>query len=191
MRIRLRPAHDLPTLASIYDRPYRSAERGDDHIERVRVTAGLCAGLMQRYGLTTLTDLSCGDGELPEMVRHLVPGIGLWLGDMAAAPGLHVTGPIEETLESFKHTDLFLCSETLEHLDDPADVLRRNHGKADWLALTTPIGEYLPENPEHYWGWDLGDVLTMLIQANWHPKTSGIFEPSPGYYRFQLWGCKG
>lgn len=189
-RRRLRPGYDQATLARLYRRPYRAAERGlGDHIERVAVTAGLVAGVMRRYQLTSLADLSTGAGELPLLVRGLLPTVTCYLGDYTAAPGLTVVGPIEETIQTCPQVDLFVCAETLEHLDDPDAILRAIHAKAHWLVLTTPIGEETDANPEHYWSWDLGDLLTMFIASGWRAKTSGVLEPAPGYYRFQLWAA--
>jgi hypothetical protein len=30
----------------------------------------------------------------------------------------------------------------------------------------------------------------MLVDAGWYPRTSGILEPDPNYYRFGLWACR-
>src|SRR5262245_47837309 len=189
-RERTRPAHDLATLAALYGVPYRSAERGPDHIERVRVTAGLAAGIMARHGLATLADLSCGDGEMARAVRLLLhPGIGLTLGDYAAHPDLDLVGPMEETISQLDPVDLFLCSETLEHLDDPDLVLRQIRASAKWLVCSTPLAAWGDPNPEHYWAWDEADLHDMLIAAGWKPRTYATLQPEPGYYTFQLWAC--
>jgi hypothetical protein len=190
VRRRLRPAHDAATLARLYARPYRSAERGPDHVERVATTAGLVAGVMRRHQLSSLADLSAGDGELARTVGILVPHTRLWLGDLVPAPGLDVTGPIEDTITSFRQVDLFLCSETLEHLDDPDRVLQQVRERARWLVCSTPIAEQGTGNPEHYWGWDADDVRAMLEDAGWEPQTFGFLAPRPTYYTYQLWAAR-
>lgn len=188
-RQRLRPAHDPATLAGLYNRPYRSLERGDDHVERVAVTAGLAAGLIRRHRLTSLADLSCGAGEIPRTVAALCPNLRLWLGDYTAADGLDVVGPIEDTLTSFHQVDLFVCSETLEHLDNPHQVLRGIRQRARWLVLTTPLAAWGDPNLEHYWAWDDLEVRGMLLETDWRPRTWGTLRPEPGYYTFQLWAA--
>jgi hypothetical protein len=193
-RRRLRPAHDPATLAVLYRTPYRSSDRGvGDHIERVHTTAGLAAGILRRYlpnRPVRIADLSAGNGETAALIGRLVGDTTTWLGDYAAHPDLNVVGPIEETILGCPTVDLFLLTETLEHLDDPDLVLRRIRGRAAWLVLSTPIGEATDDNPEHYWAWDQDDVYGMLVEAGWYPRTSGILEPDPNYYRFQLWACR-
>jgi hypothetical protein len=189
-RRRLRPAHDPATLQLLYRAPYHADDRGGDHTERVAVTAGLTAGIMRRHGLRSLVDLSCGDGQLARTVGVLVPHCRLWLGDLVAAPGLDVVGPIEDTITSFRQTDVLLCSETLEHLDDPDQLLLKARERALWLVLSTPLDAATDPNPEHYWAWDQGDIAAMLTTAGWQPATRATLTSEPGYYTFQLWACR-
>lgn len=188
-RQRLRPAHTAQQLAQLYAKPYSCWERGDDHIERVYATAGLVAGLMQRHTLASLADLSCGDGMIARTAAVLVPNTRLWLGDLVPAPKLDAVGPIEDTMASFVQADLWLCSETLEHLDDPDQVLAAGRERARWLVCSTPLAAWNDPNPEHYWAWDAPDVYDMLTAAGWMPRTYATLQPEPDYYRFQLWAC--
>jgi hypothetical protein len=189
-RQRLRPAHDATRLAGLYHEPYRAAERGDDHIERVAVTAGLAAGVARRHRLRTLADLSAGDGTVPQLTWLLAPEIHhAHLSDLVPPTGFQDRGPIEETLERCPEVDLFVCSETLEHLDDPDQVLAGIRTRARWLVCSTPLAAWGDPNPEHYWAWDEGDLHDMLTTAGWTPRTYATLQPEPGYYRFQLWAC--
>jgi hypothetical protein len=188
-RQRTRPAHSATRLGQLYAQPYHAQERGPDHIERVGWTAGLVAGVMRRHGLGSLADLSCGDGEIARTVAQLVPHTRLWLGDLVPAPGLDATGPIEDTMASVREVDLWLCAETLEHLDDPDAVLWAGRERARWLVCSTPLAAWGDPNPEHYWAWDEGDLHDMLTTAGWTPRTYATLQPEPGYYRFQLWAC--
>jgi hypothetical protein len=193
MRQRLRPAHSSRRLAELYGRPYNCWDRGEDHIERVFATAGLVAGVAHRHGLTTLADLSCGDGMIARYARALAPELELYLGDLVPAEWpnqpLGVVGPIEETLEVCPQVDLFLCSETLEHLDDPERVLVGIRKRSRWLVCSTPLAAWSDPNPEHYWAWDEAELHDMLTHSGWTPRTYATLQPAPDYYRFQLWAA--
>lgn len=188
-RRRLRDVYPAADLRAIYERSYRCWDRGDDHIERVHTTAGFVAGIMHRRRLRRLADLSTGDGTLPRAVTALKPDVSLYLGDLVPAIGLDVSGPIEKTLVGAPPADLLVCSETLEHLDDPDAVLQLATEVADWLVVSTPIDEQTAENPEHYWSWSPADVEQMLVDVGWQPRTYATLAPEPGYYRFQLWAA--
>ena len=109
------------------------------------------------------------------------------LGDFA--PGYQIRGPIEETIERIPSVDMFVCSETLEHVNDPDAVLRQIRRKADMLLLSTPIGETAPSNNiQHYWGWDRPAIQDMLDKAGF--KTVQVYTELvfPGsVYDFQIW----
>jgi SAM-dependent methyltransferase len=53
-----------------------------------------------------------------------------------------------EELPDPGHFDLALCTETLEHLRDPAAVVKKLEGWADWVVASVPIDE-----PESNIGW--------------------------------------
>ena len=86
--------------------------------------------------------------------------------------------------------NLFICSETLEHLDDPDFVLRKIRQKSNLLILSTPIDESDSENVEHYWGWGVDDIEEMLIKAKWNPRVMQTITFRKLYhYDYQLWLC--
>ena len=113
------------------------------------------------------------------------------LGDFARGYPFH--GPIEETIEEFddNELDLFVCSETIEHLDDPDAVLARIRAKAHRLMLSTPIGETDPaDNPEHVHGWTVDGVLDMLRATGWRPVVVNELRLSYFLYDFMIIGCE-
>jgi hypothetical protein len=164
VRQRLRPAHSPEALAEIYAKPHDST-RWNDHIVRVDVTRALVKGLLRvdvpegSNDPPTVADLSCGNGRIASNlgVRNVI------LGDFA--PGYAHTGPIEKTIDEIDPVDVFICSETIEHLDDPDAVLRKIRQKARHLVLSTPIEAWDETNPEHYWAWDREEVEVMLFRA--------------------------
>ena len=86
--------------------------------------------------------------------------------------------------------DLWILSETLEHLDDPELVLRLIRERAKALVLSTPVGADGDTNPEHLWSWSADDVAEMLEAAGWTVQLHKVLEhPAGGIYSFGLWGC--
>jgi hypothetical protein len=84
-----------------------------------------------------------------------------------------------------------VCSETLEHVEDPDAVLRAIRGRSWSLLLTTPHGEADDANPEHYWGWHADDLDPMLEAAGWSDRRVELFTPaSVPHYTFQIWTCR-
>lgn len=183
-RDRLRPAHTVEGLARIYAEPTNHF-RWMDHRVRVAVTkvvAACCVDDAVQAG----ADLSCGDGAI---LRGLNLPIA-YFGDYA--PGHEYTGPIEQTILKIPDVDLFVCTETIEHLDDPDTVLTQIGWKADRMVLSTPIDAWGDTNVEHYWAWDREAVEEMLAGAGFRPVVFTALDLRPGNaasYCFGIWGC--
>ena len=179
---RLRPRHSDETLAELYTKPYDST-KWDEHTNRVSWTVErLNLFLKAHPEIITAIDLSCGDGRL---LREVVGPVNKIYGDIANASHVNIVGDIYENIEK-TFGDLFICSETLEHLDDPRHILSRSADKFKWLCLTTPLGEWDTEkNYEHYWGWDLWGISELLDEAGWAPRWIDTFNQP--YYTYQFW----
>lgn len=180
MRIRLRPAYDADQLARIYAEPHNHRE-WKDHRLRVQTTIAACTWFDAR----TVADLSAGDAAIIQATGADVKYIGDY------APGYEFTGAIEDTIDHIPNVDLFILSETLEHLDNPDAVLAQIRAKTRNLILTTPNGETNTDNPQHYWGWDNHDVEEMLRAAKFNPQiyvAVDFFDPTL-VYNYQIWGC--
>lgn len=184
-RLRLREAYSPERLAEIYPAPHRHA-KWPDHRVRVAVTIQLAHALVGE--VTSAADLSCGDAAILRTMR--VPQ--MHLGDYA--PGYEYHGPVEETIGRIPPVDLYVCSETLEHLDDPDSVLRAIRTKTDALVLSTPVDAWddVHRNPEHYWAWSRVDVEGMLTAAGFQVVLyAGLdLRPGGGEYEFGIWGCR-
>jgi hypothetical protein len=141
--IRLRPKWPDEELAKIYARPH-DHRRWRDHHLRIGVTTAV-ATWMADAGLGSAADLSCGNGAVLNAVKSTTK----FYGDYA--PGYTYTGPIEETIDQIPHVDLFICCETLEHLDDPGAALVKIREKASMILLSTPVDNWGDPNPEHSW----------------------------------------
>jgi hypothetical protein len=193
-RIRLRAAYNPATLAAIYDTTYCHAA-WPDHVIRVAETITAGRELIRATGApATIADLSCGDGAIARALGAEVAQSGavrVLLGDLT--PGWEFCGPIEETLGQLTHVDLFICTETIEHLDDPDSVLAEIRRRSGSLLVSTPVGEETSANPEHYWGWDTTDVRDMLITAGWTPVTEMVMswrDENNHDWLYQIWGCR-
>lgn len=207
MRTRLRPGRTPDEELEFYSHRYPHGYRHKiwpDHVERVAASA---AFIDREWSYLRpipddgrgpiVADLSCGDAALASRVQqlthaHLVlsdlvdgglpegPATTLWYGPLHQTVGLLEDGEV----------DLFVCSETLEHMDDPEALLRQIRPKTSHLFVSTPLGETSPDNPEHYWGWDQGAVHDMLTECGFTPTAYEAFTPSTvQHYTFQFWMC--
>ena len=186
MRTRLRPMPTADELAALYATPHDHT-RWVDHLFRVDITSAMAALMLPPNG--RVADLSCGNATIARRLEES-HNAHLQLGDYA--PGYQFTGPIEETIKKIQPVDLFVLSETLEHLDDPDAVLKAIRPKTGRLLLSTPDGETNNENPEHTWGWDSEAVAGMLRAASFHPDIHTTVDTRPwgGVYSFQIWACR-
>ncbi len=180
MRVRLRPAHTPERLAELYRKPH-DHRKWEDHKLRVDVTIQVCRYLFKGG---SVADLSCGDGTIASALN----ASETFLGDFAPGYGIH--GPIEQTLDQIPKVDLFVCCETLEHLDDPYAVLRKIRDKCHSLVLSTPVGETTDENPEHYWGRDTDGVYELLQWSGFTAAVQTVVGVPDRKVVFQVWGCR-
>lgn len=210
-RVRLRDARSAEAEHAYYEQVYPHGYKHDrwpDHVERVAASVEL----IRRYRnlIRTVADLSCGDGAI---VKGIASGLDVvHLGDLNGVPigvaeeivsagAMGVRGLIQGALpdslwrlpEDALPVDLFVLSETLEHMDDPDDLLRQLTMFSRYLFLSTPIEEIETSgNLEHYWSWGTADVHQMLQDAGWSalelerlvPQSTLTLEHA---YHYQLW----
>lgn len=179
-RERLRPAYEPDTLGKYYATPHRHFGNAD-HRLRVAVTIQLAKAV---GAVDSVADLACGDSAIASAVmapRRV-------LGDFA--PGYPICGPIEETIHRIDPVDLFICTETIEHLDDPDTVLKAIRNKTTHLILSTPVGCFHDNNPEHYWAYDREAVEAMLAEAGFKTEVYASVDFTgygPDHYEFGVW----
>jgi hypothetical protein len=181
MRTRLRPVYTDDELLNIYPKPH-SHTQFKDHILRVEKSIEL---LKEYSAYNSIADLSAGDAT----IINSLDAKEKYYGDYA--PGYELTGHIDATLKDIPNVDLFICSETLEHLDDPDTTLKAIRAKTKYLFISTPKSETKNNNVEHYWGWDDQDVKEMLLNAGFDPVVYFLLELKKDYdYDYQMWICK-
>lgn len=145
--------------------------------------------------VTSIADLSCGDGVITQQLASF-SGIEPILGDLGR--GYPIQGPLTDTITRIPLVDLYVCSETIEHLDDPDEALRLIRVHCRNLLLTTPIDEdKTAPNGEiaggHLWTWSREDVEDMLHEAGFKVSAYIELDMTPFWYthcRFGMWACR-
>lgn len=155
-RVRLRPGWNSEELRQVYAVPHDHRIYGRGHAERVDATIALARTVLN---VNSVADLSCGNGAIAQALN----APATFLGDLGA--GYPYQGPIEETIREIPKIDLFICSETIEHLDDPDSVLDLIGEKTEDLILSTPVDNFGDTNAQHYWGWSRTGVEQMIEDA--------------------------
>lgn len=199
-----------------YGRTYPDGYRHDrwpDHVERIDATVRMLARWATRF--SSAADLSCGDAAilrgLAAQSRRLKE---VWLGDLLGVHGeaadldawrklrrgigVHVLppAPLTDNLASLpvdEAVDLFVLSETLEHVPEPEALLSHLADWSHYLFVSTPLSEPVGSgNTEHYWGWSDGDIHDMFMDNGWTPVEKQLLVPEStrsleGAYTFQMW----
>lgn len=180
---KLRRFYDAAELRRIYATRYNSSE-WPEHTRRIAFTADLAQEIITKHGLTSLADLSCGDASLTSKLRGI--------DDFHLRDFTDAGDDILTLLAALpRPVDLFICTETIEHLEAPWTALERIAPKTKWLVLSCPNDERHDGNWEHYWSFDQNDVLGMLSQSGFtEPKYAGLWEPG-WEYDYQIWTARG
>jgi 2-polyprenyl-3-methyl-5-hydroxy-6-metoxy-1,4-benzoquinol methylase len=193
-RRQLRPFWSDEELPTIYPAMYDHT-RWDDHKVRVARTVEIVTDWWDQSAWYDGIDLTCGDGAILRALQANGVVLKAYYGDLVFADHLDIIGKVENTMpsetypmDSDRRWDLYICSETLEHVRDPDELLRMSRKLAHHAVFSTPIDETdAHANPEHYWSWSVEDIHAMLVAAGWTPEVHKVL-PLP-YYNFQIWCC--
>lgn len=189
---RLRPKYSDEQLKEVYSHQYDHS-KWHDHERRVDETVKFAMKFFGKNDIevNSIADLSCGDGAIVDLLLFEFPNLvsKVVLGDFT--PGYPYEGKLEYTLDQFiedhrEGVDLYVLSETLEHLDEPGYILNKITQCAKYILLTTPCNETL-ENPEHYWAWGSEDIHNTLIETGWEPLAFELLEFEKLDVRYQFW----
>lgn len=134
--------------------------------------------------ISSVGDMSAGGARItPEIASYY--GVEPVLGDLGRHYGYAHVGLLTETLPPLSVFDLYVCTETLEHLRDPDHDLGLIRAHCKYLLLTTPIMEEPHEvSHGHLWTWKREDVEVMLHDAGFQPME---FE---AVSVFGIWKCR-
>jgi len=178
---KLRPFYTPDVVKQIYATQYDS-QYWPEHRERVAQTIGIAQRLIMEHQLQSVADYSCGDGTI---AKSLV-GVTMDLRDVSLG-----NEPIEVEVTRMEPVDLFLCTETIEHLEAPWTVLEHIARSARFLVLSTPLDEsvYIG-NHEHYWSFTDMDIESLLAQSDFK-SLSYVPLTQPGWtYTYQIWTAR-
>jgi hypothetical protein len=183
MRVRLRDAMTDQQFASMYNHNYNHTQ-WEEHKRRIAWTLDVAHQWLKDETIGVAIDLACGDGVILSGIKAEIK----LYGDFVATPFTHYVGKIEETITRVgaDAADLFVCTETIEHIDDPDSLIRQIAGVSQYLLLSTPLGETDPyKNWEHYWGWDLDGIRKLLEDNGFTPLNYEVLVDE--FYTYQLW----
>lgn len=154
----------LPDMAATYPTPHDHRIYGMGHHLRVETTMVLARSVVKPGDI--VADLSCGNGVIAKDLADY-GAAKVILGDFA--PRYDITGPLEETIHTIPHVGLYICSETLEHVEDPTAVLTLIRDKAKRMVLSTPLECWDDANGEHLWAWDREGIEGLFNDTGWEP----------------------
>lgn len=127
---------------------------------------------------TSVLDVGCGDKPYYPFFREATSYVGL---DVQQNPNADLHGAVEAIPAEDNSFDIVLCTQVLEHVDDPAQAVRELHrvtapgGRV--LASTHGTQVYHP-NPDDYWRWT-HTGLERLFTANGDWERIAV-EPNAG-----------
>lgn len=192
MRKQLRPFWEDDQLGAIYPSAYDHT-KWPDHIKRVSATIDITTMFAEGKLWHSAADLSCGDGAIIKGLYANGTIDFAIMGDYVSALHVHprYRGLIQDTLPAlvaeYPPFDLYVLSETIEHLKDPDDTLQLITHAAKNMVLSTPINETNQDNKEHYWSWSVQDMDDMLRDAGWTDRLVAILKGP--WYDYQIWTC--
>ena len=177
----LRPYPTRAALDAMYARLHNGANWWE-HRLRADLTVAFACHLLPA---APVIDLSAGDAVIP---RGIARGHTVTLGDYAS--GYEYVGPISETVQLLDNSSdaIFVCSETLEHVEQPARLLYDIRPKCGSLILSTPADDVDESNPEHIWTFSTGDVGHLLAAAGF--VAAGFVVLDLPSYRCQIWAAR-
>lgn len=200
MRLRLREE------AEVDYQVLRSNAKWWEHQARMYATAGLIAFMAP----DSVLDLACGDGSLVFTANRLRRIKKATFVDIskpsiekvtkrayavrlpAIARVMDADEFLDAAIDKGEHWDLALVCEFLEHIPDPAALLRKVHRVSQLVLASSPLIEDDRDdsNPEHVWAFDREGYMEMLGEAGWKPKIYESLMLREGYYNFQIWVCE-
>lgn len=119
--------------------------------------------------VTSIADMSAGGARItPTIAAH--HGVEPLLGDLGRIYNYPYQGTLDQTVPTLPDVDLYVCSETIEHLEDPDSDLALIREKCQRMLLTTPVWEEPPIVAHgHLWTWRQEDVEEMCAAVGFTP----------------------
>lgn len=193
-RERVHPTYTDAEFAELYGLPWQQAEPWHPHLINCPnpwVAWELTIAMGKGFGrVSSIADLSCGDGTVAKALADTWQA-KLLLGDYA--PGYKIQGPISETIHQIPMVDLFVCTNTIEHLEEPDRDLALIRQHCRGLLLSAPLEEWEEPSSGHYWAWDREAVEEMVVKAGFavsgfvYVDLTPFWEP---HVKHGIWACR-
>lgn len=178
----------------------RSNDAWPDHVARYLTSAAMLAWCKP----DSVADPACGDASIVSAAARLWPIQRAFLNDISKpqiadlwGKDLGVMNPSLSTMDAVEfingmdHVDTIVLTEILEHLEDPAALVRAARAKATHLVASSPINETEGQgNHEHVWSFSVPSYRQLLEGAGWAPVAYQELRFYPPFYDFQLWVCR-
>lgn len=148
----------------VYSEPLHHSQNKESGL-RVMLTAAMIEYLFLQRDIRTVLDLGCGDGGLLRSIYRedkKFMGIDLSKANTEFADDYLFEVRNEDfTKIDIPRSDLIIICETLEHLVDPIETIKRLNCK--YLVASTPMDETLERHsPLHLWGFEKGELAKIV-----------------------------
>jgi hypothetical protein len=194
VRLRVQEPYSADELAELYAAPWSQAPADHPHLANCPnpwTYWDLTIALGKGFGkVSSIADLSCGDGTIARALGEYSE-VSPVLGDLA--PGYGLQGTLQETVPQLSRVELFICTNTVEHLDDPDADLRLIREHSDKLLVSTPIDEWDEPSGGHYWAWSRQGVEEMLTAAGFAVSAYVELDLTPywnPHCKHGMWACR-
>jgi len=150
------------------------------------IMQNVCVAFGEGFGkVTSLADMSCGDARVPRSLAEY-SGIEPILGDYT--PGYAYTGTLQETVPKLPVVDLFVSTNTVEHLNEPDEDLKLIRQHCNKLLLACPIDEH-DAGGQHLWFWTREGVEDMFTAAGFRQEAYCELDENPvwEHFKFGMW----
>jgi len=181
-------------IAALYAEPWTQAPSDHPHLVNCPnpwTYWDLTIALGKGFGtVASIADMSCGNGTIARALAEHSQIVPI-LGDLAA--GYEYQGTLQETVPRLGVAELFICTNTIEHLDDPDADLRLIREHCETLLMSTPVDEWDEPSGGHYWAWSRGGVEEMLTAAGFQVSSYVELDLTPywnPHCRHGMWACR-
>lgn len=158
------------------------------HRPRMERVATMAKWLIPDFDIVSCADLGAGDGGLIEMIGFpeplRIPPYGYDLMEVNVRYAVDVRG-VDVRFRDFVNDEiewahLTICTEVLEHLEDPHKMVRKIAEHSDFLIASSPSRETAESHDAvHAWAWDMEGYRLLMESAGYtvldHQEVEGDF----------------